>query len=76
MAPIGDLQLGVVGAAGALAQLALGVVGASVAAANRIRARIQILTGGGVLLVVDTKHPRVSRTPRSMQCRPRPRLTS
>lgn len=37
VAPIGDLQLGVVGAAGALAQLALGVVGASVGAANRIR---------------------------------------
>lgn len=35
-ATIGNLQLGVVGAAGALAQLALGVVGASVGAANRI----------------------------------------
>lgn len=37
MAAIGDLQLGVAGAAGALAQLAFGVVGASIVAANRIR---------------------------------------
>jgi len=43
VAPIGDLQLGVVGAAGALAQLALGVVGASVGAANRIRVLLMLL---------------------------------
>jgi len=53
VAPIGDLQLGVVGAAGALAQLALGVVGASVGAANRIRVLLMLLLLLLLLLLVD-----------------------
>lgn len=43
VAAIGDLQLGVAGAAGALAQLAFGVVGASIVAANRIRVLLLLL---------------------------------